>query len=162
MFSQCIMHIYKISSPNTDLIYVGMTRQTISRRLRGHHSHRKRYLANAQGAHFCSSYRVLECGDATIESIEETDDHRREGFWIEELNSCNKLRMQTDWTDPVEVAKTKHAYYVVHRDETNAFRNTPISCSKCGSFVSRRNIARHKKINYCISYEALHAPGVAE
>jgi hypothetical protein len=78
------MLIYKITSPNTDLVYVGKTNQTLGRRFQCHHSDDKGWLAGKPKTS-CTSYKVLEHGDARIELIEETEDasgKQREEYWI--------------------------------------------------------------------------------
>lgn len=58
-----IGRIYKISSKNHSLVYIGSTRSTIQQRFYGHCN----ILNN------CSSRELIKCGDATIELIQEVD-----------------------------------------------------------------------------------------
>ena len=108
------MKIYKITSPNTELVYVGMTTKTLKRRLQGHRSSAKMYSRGVPK--YCSSFKVLDCGDAVIELIEETDDARREAYWIAELNTCNQMKLMVDWSDPVSVAKYNREYRAANID----------------------------------------------
>ena len=86
------MLIYKIISPNTDLVYVGKTKCTLNRRLSGHLSKYKAWLAGKPVSN-CSSYKVLEHGDCSIVLIE---DGSREGYWIKEMNACNTMTLDYD------------------------------------------------------------------
>ena len=158
------MKIYKITSPNTDLVYVGMTIQGLKRRFSGHHSSAKRYTRGL--TNYCSSIKVLEHGDAVIELIEETDDKRRETFWIQELNACNERKMTLDMSDPVSIAKYNRKYKEANRDaiiewdrkyreankdDRNERAREKVTCNHCGRIGSRRNISTHKKSQRCIN-----------
>ena len=144
------MKIYKITSPNCDLVYVGMTTRTLKERLWGHNSCAKRYSRGLPG--YCSSIKVLEHGDAVIELIEETDDKRREGYWIEELNSCNQVKLNLlDKSDPVSIAKYNREYGQANKDAIHERRSEKVGCDHCGRIVSLRNMARHKKLELCIN-----------
>tara|TARA_R110001632_G_scaffold102210_2_gene210221 strand:- start:155 stop:637 length:483 start_codon:yes stop_codon:yes gene_type:complete len=152
------MKIYKITSPNCDLVYVGKTTKTLKRRLQKHHSGAKMYMEGKRTS-VCSSIKVLEHGDAVIELIEETDDHRREAHWIKELNGCNQVKMNlVDKSDPVSVAKYNREYNKANRERLleyhrgcSEYRNETVGCDHCGRMVSRRNMARHKKLELCIN-----------
>ena len=150
------MFIYKITSPNTELVYVGKTTQTLKRRLQKHHSHANRYMKC--GDNYCSSIKVLECGDAVIELIEETDDKRREPHWIRELGGCNQVKMISDKSDPVSIANYNREYNKANRERLlersracSEYRNEKIACHNCGKMGSRRNMARHEKSELCIN-----------
>ena len=166
------MKIYKITSPNTDMVYVGKTTRTLKVRFDEHRGAVKRYVK--YGDRYCSSIKVLECGDAVIEVLEETDNHKREGYWIAELNACNQLKLNLlDKSDPVSVAKYMREYRVANKDamtennrkyreanrerilehsrECSEYRNEKIGCDHCGRMVSRRNISTHKKSERCIN-----------
>jgi len=158
------MLIYKIISPNTDLVYVGMTVRRLVQRLACHRSNYKRYLAGISG--YCSSYKVLECGDCTIELIEETDDKSREFYWIRELNTCNDCRYHQSERAQKYVAERdgiledRKASYVINKDaileDRKAYyqRNKKtqaekIACDNCGRVVSRSGMTAHKKRKSC-------------
>ena len=84
-----IMLIYKIISKNSDLVYVGGTDQTLKLRFSGHQTSYKCWLEGKPRSYY-SSYKVLECGDCSIEMLEETEDDTREQFWVRELDACNE------------------------------------------------------------------------
>ena len=84
-----MMKIYKLTSPNTDLVYVGKTIMRLCDRMKVHRW-------TAKNTRDCSSHKIFDCGEASIELIEETED--REAFWINELNSCNNSRLNGGMT----------------------------------------------------------------
>lgn len=60
--------IYTVRSRSCELVYIGSTIQTLPDRLSGHYRHLKSYK-NGKGDK-CSSYQILEKGDAYIELFE--------------------------------------------------------------------------------------------
>ena len=62
--------IYKLWSPSKNIIYIGSTTQTLSRRLGKHLSNYKLYK-NDNNKPYYTSYLVLECDDYKIELLEE-------------------------------------------------------------------------------------------
>ena len=81
------MQIYKLTSSQTDLVYVGKTKQTLEKRFQDHKDH---YIGWLDGkSEFRSSYFLTEYDDFKIELIEETKNSLREIHWILKLNSCN-------------------------------------------------------------------------
>ena len=81
------MKIYKLTSSQTDQVYVGKTTQTLKDRFYSHKSDYNRWL-NGLGD-FKSSYFLTEYDDAKIELIEETNNSLREIYWIQKLNTVN-------------------------------------------------------------------------
>tara|TARA_R100000951_G_C2640034_1_gene180617 strand:- start:1318 stop:1911 length:594 start_codon:yes stop_codon:yes gene_type:complete len=87
--------IYRIVSNATDKVYIGSTYQALSSRMSGHRKEFKRYM-NGLVTAFCTSYSILEYGDAEIILIEncpcETKEElrARERFHIENNNCVNK------------------------------------------------------------------------
>ena len=159
------MKIYRITSPNTELVYVGKTTMTLAKRMICHKSGLKGYL-NGKKRYYCSSFKVIECGDAVIELIEETDDSKREAHWIRELGACNYQKLELDWSDKATKAEYNRKYRMENidacrghqrkyirknRDEINRRQVEQIPCDHCGIFSSRVNMARHKKSQRCIN-----------
>jgi hypothetical protein len=83
--------IYKLWSPSKNIIYIGSTTQTLSRRLSKHLGD---YKANTNNKSY--SYLVLECEDYKIELLEEYPCNNRqqleqkEGEYIKNNICCNK------------------------------------------------------------------------
>ena len=149
------MKIYRITSPNTELVYVGKTTMTLAKRMICHKSGLKGYL-NGKKRYYCSSFKVIECGDAVIELIEETDDSRREAHWIRELAACNQMKMRFDRSDKASRAecdrKYDQKYYQANRVERNRRAREQIPCDHCGRFSSRVNMQRHKRGKPCLEF----------
>jgi len=168
------MLIYKITSPNTDIVYVGQTSQTLRRRFSGHHTNYKGFLAGNPKAGSCTSIKVLEHGDATIDLIEETEDVSREFYWINTIpNTCNVKRGVFDYAannhdyheenkEEISARKKVHyaenkevlcakskARYAEKKEEINAKRNRKEPCPKCGRVVRHGDMARHHKTKRC-------------
>jgi len=140
------MLIYKITSPNTDIVYVGKTTATLRQRLWGHHSQYKGWLAGKPNISNCTSFKVLEHGDATIELIEETDDASREYHWINAIdNTCNVVRGRPLF----DHAAYHRARYAENKEEINAKENQREPCLKCGRIVNHSNMARHQRTKVC-------------
>ena len=82
--------IYKIVDNTNDNVYIGITTQTLKRRLNGH----KHKIT-------CSSRNIIKNGDYRIELIEETDDKSRERHWIENTECINITipgRTKKEWS----------------------------------------------------------------
>lgn len=76
--------IYKISSPQCDKFYIGMTTQTLEKRLRGHKSAYKRYVEKKLGC-CIASFEVVKFDDCIIELIEDVKcNNKKELEMIEE------------------------------------------------------------------------------
>jgi len=168
------MLIYKIISPNTDLVYVGMTNKTLELRLRQHHTMYKRFLVGKSKTREYTSSKVLEHGDATIELIEETEDEEREYHWVRELNACNRRRNlhfdkdtynhEYHQTNRDTILPQKRAYWAKNtkqiaarrnvqrkenREKINAMKRRKSPCPKCGRVVNHDTMARHQRTKVC-------------
>ncbi len=102
--------VYKITSGNSDKVYIGSTTQKLKKRLIGHMADFKRYM---QGEVInISSFEVLKEGDVKIELIEEFEDITRkelakhEGKYIQEMDCVNKM----------VAGRTKKEYYEDNRE----------------------------------------------
>jgi predicted GIY-YIG superfamily endonuclease len=145
------MLIYKVTSPNTDLVYVGHTDNT-RKRLIDHRSQYKRWLAG-KPQRYCSSYKVLEHGDYSISTIEETEDADREGYWIRELDACNIVKFDHD------KAAWQKNYYEENKEALSERKREKIPCDHCGRLVSRGNIPKHKRTKRCVNKEPIREKG---
>ena len=146
------MKIYCITSPNTKLLYVGKTIQTLAKRMIGHRSDMKRYV-RGKTTKYCSSYKVIECGDAVIELIEEIDDNSREAHWIRELGACNQRTMDAiDWSDHASILEYNRKYRMENRDALRKRKNEQIPCDHCGKSIIRQSMAKHKRTKRCLDF----------
>ena len=126
--------IYKITSPNTDKVYVGSTTGTIEKRLREHMKDYKMFLKGIDGVHHIISYDVIEHGDPEIHLIYEglfdsnSDLFRLEGETMQSIaNCCNTMimgRTRREYRDEYDVKnrdfikERKHVSYENHREST--------------------------------------------
>jgi GIY-YIG catalytic domain len=97
-------YIYKISSPHTDKVYIGSTKETLKRRLQQHNSSYIRYL-NKKTTNYVSSFEILKEGDVLILEIE-----RLENITIDELRlrETYLIRNTADTVNKVNPRITKH------------------------------------------------------
>jgi len=142
------MLIYKIISPNTDLVYVGSTIKTLRKCLADHHYQHKGWLAGKR--YYCTSFKVLEHGDCSIELIEEAEHASRKGYWIRELNACNHILYQ----HPNKASRNK-AHYEEKRDGILERMREKIPCDNCGRIVCRSSMTAHKETKRCVNNEPI-------
>jgi hypothetical protein len=110
--------IYKITSKQTEKIYVGSTCESrLKRRLQKHKSNMKEYLEGTRTS-YTTSFKILKFVDAKIELIEEypceskEELRTRERYWKEELGefAVNKL-------NPIRFERDEKEYYEKHRSK---------------------------------------------
>ena len=87
--------IYKLWSPSKNIIYIGSTTQSLSRRLAKHLTDYREYNKDNNKAYY-TSFIVLECDDYKIELLEDyacnnkQQLERKEGEYIKNNICCNK------------------------------------------------------------------------
>lgn len=158
-----ICRVYKLTSPHTDLVYVGSTIQTLNARLS---EHRKDYRAG-RGCGSCELSKLGEY-DVKIELLEEIEiDHKRdpkrcdyEQKWIDcTENTCNILRADKEYKKKYR-QKTKeywNEYNREHYQKNKEYLFEKIPC-ECGSVITRTNMTRHKKTQKHKDYMAAKKP----
>lgn len=151
-----IAHIYKITAPDTDRIYIGSTTQTIERRFTSHKSKYKQYLNGKY--HFISSFGLMDKNGVTIELIQtienitKTELMQTERSYIDLYRHCCVNLHNPFITDDERLklnAKRQIEYREANRDSINAKRNARVTCPLCGCQSSRKNISTHQKTNKC-------------
>lgn len=113
--------IYALSSPHTNLLYIGSTCLSLPLRLRNHIELYKQYLKGNNNRK-CSAFKLFELGDVRIETIDDCEDIcckkallKRERFWIENNNVVNK-------NIPSRTAKeSSKAHYYNHIEEKKQY-----------------------------------------
>ena len=80
------MYIYKLTSSQTDQVYIGKCK-SLNKRFNQHKCDYKLWLDDKRD--FRSSFFLIEYEDVKIELIEETNNFLREVYWIQKLNCCN-------------------------------------------------------------------------
>jgi hypothetical protein len=154
--------IYIIRSPNTEMVYVGHTIQTLKIRFSVHKSTWKTKTGS------CTSFLVLEKGDAYIELIEEVlvESEREldmiEQKWINQTpNTVNMNR--TYLTDEERLQqhressrryarehKEKYAeaykkYREANKEELKKKGKVKVLCEVCDCYVARSGIRPHER-----------------
>jgi hypothetical protein len=154
--------IYKISSSQTDLIYIGSTSLTLEKRMTYHRGGYNRWKKQASKITTVSSYDILDYGDAVISLIEDyptntqSELRAREQYWIQQYADLvvNKRRAYTGLTTVqyyqqyYQVNKEKLSArsaldYAANRESRLAYANERISCAECGYLYSRANKRHH-------------------
>ena len=141
-----LYNIYKLVSDSSDLVYVGRTVRTLTERFTQHRNHSTRKDR-------CSSWKVLEHGNCSIVFIEETEDPKREKYWIEELGACNTNKLTC--SDIVDSAKyrEKNREKLAEKQRAYIARKGKVKCDRCGFVLtSSSNLGRHQKSKRCRNY----------
>lgn len=133
-----IGRIYKISSPNTDKIYIGSTVQSLNDRF----SHHKRYFNYKEANNHRKSSDIIAYGDAVItelfkfENITLNELHSHEHKVILENNVVNK-QLNGDQKKIKEHRK--------HHD-----KEFTVCCMYCECEMKKRNMSNHiKSMKHC-------------
>ena len=141
--------IYKITSAQTDNIYIGSTTKTLKQRLSTHKCDYKRYLKNK--THYKSGYDIVKFDDAIIELIEEKEfkDKKemlfRERHYIEIYECVNRIiPIRTNEEHNNYHKEYNKKYKMDNKDKINAYANEKIIC-ECGHSYTRAHKAEHMK-----------------
>ena len=121
------MSVYKISSPQTEKVYVGATTETLAKRLSRHQQKFRTNYGNG------SVNQLLKFDDCNIELIENPPAdqlNERENFWIKELDSVN-IRID---------GRTYKEWYLDTLDKYTA----PFEC-ECGKTIQIRCKSAHSR-----------------
>ena len=132
--SKFIGRIYKITSPNTDKVYVGSTTGTLHKRMIKHKSEYTQFINGVGRLDHIRSFDVIEHGDAQMTLIYEgifntkAELFRLEGETMQSIeNCCNKMlmgRTRREYRDEYDVThrdfikERKHVSYEKHREST--------------------------------------------
>ena len=145
-----IYKIYKITSPQTEKVYIGSTKHTLNIRFSNH-----KCKLN------CSSKLLIEFGDAEIELVETVEiDQRfiRERYWIESygeqcVNEILPIRTKEEkreydrefqLANREQINEYSRAYRSAHKEQIKENRNEKITC-ECGGKTTKANISKHRK-----------------
>lgn len=131
--------IYCIASPNTHLLYVGSTCESLEHCLKGHEYDLKRWWNN----NYCyiSSFHILLCDECQISLLEnypcsnKYELHAREGYWIDHLgDSTVNLRREKGGQSKGR-EKEYHKSYDKQR----------VICPICNRELGRQSLWRHNE-----------------
>ena len=140
MASMITGRIYKLTSPNTDKVYIGSTTETLNTRLNKHVSDWKRRN--------CSSIYILEKGDYKIELLEEVqvessrDLTKIEQSWIDRFpNAVNKKKAH-------RTREQKLEWFSKNRKETKNY------CKVCDCWLIGRGAMRvhERRLKHIINF----------
>jgi hypothetical protein len=127
--------IYSIRSHMTEMIYIGSTCNTLSRRMANHKDTMKRWKSGV-GAK-TTSYDILEYGDAYIELIEEYPCNSK---ILLEKREGEIMRATENTVNRITVGRTKAEYYIDNADKLKQ-KNICL----CGGRYTFGNLPRHYK-----------------
>lgn len=127
--------IYKISSEQTDRVYVGSTTLPILTRFSVHKSHFKRWNNEEEGVGYCASFEIMQFDDADVEILEQAEMENRM-----ELRALEQI-----WLDrtPNIVNVKKAVLTPEQKQEYIAARLQKIKC-ECGGSYSITNLKHHR------------------
>ena len=151
-----VIYIIKHKTDDTKKVYVGSTND-FKRRIRRHKNNCNNEKSNFKlyqylrenGGFNQYEFIILECYVCNFKY----ELYDREDDYIKMYpNNLNQLRAYlTDEEHKKKNNEQKKIYYEEHREIINEKRNEKITC-ECGSIVSKRHIARHRKSLKHISY----------
>jgi hypothetical protein len=135
--------IYKLTSSNTDLIYIGSTTKTLQQRLSAHKYHHKLWKDNK--FNFMTSFKVFEDGnDAIIELLEtypcdsKKNLELRERYYIESHKCVNKCVPTRDHRESCK------QYRETNKDIIHKKEKEKVTCV-CGSQMRKDGKSAHLK-----------------
>jgi hypothetical protein len=144
--------VYMLRSPSTGMVYYGSTNDTIEMRLRGHSANYKSYKKGLM-KYMMTAFKVLECGDAEILTIEKVAGdlptlREREAYYIKNMPCVNKYvpnRSQKQYYEDNKAKRLEQmkAYYNAHKQEINEKRKQPKNCDLCKCNVT--NSTQHRR-----------------
>jgi hypothetical protein len=122
--------IYALSSPHTNLLYIGSTCMSFGLRLRNHQELYKQFIKGSHNRK-CSAFKLFELGfeDVRIETIDECEDIcckkallKKERFWIENNNCVNKnipsrTALESSKAHYYNHIEEKKQYYIDNREK---------------------------------------------
>jgi hypothetical protein len=139
--------IYIIKSLNTTNVYIGSTCLTLATRLSLHKSKYKAYL-NGKGC-YLSSFKILECGNAYIELLEEIQCInnqlllQKEGEYMNKINNVVNKNKAGVFVNSKDYKKDYNKnYYINNKD----YLSSKIEC-ECGGRYRRDCKYKHFHTN---------------
>ena len=134
-----IGRIYKLTSPQSELVYVGSTTASIKKRLSHHKTNYKRYTNGKHG--YISSHEILKHGDANIELIEQK----------EYKDKKEMLERERFFMDSIENTVNKNRCGVSHKESVE-HDGEKFKCD-CGGVYTRKNRNAHNKSKRHMNHE---------
>jgi Uri superfamily endonuclease len=148
--------VYKITSGNSDKVYIGSTVKSLKERLSGHFYSFKKFLKGE--VNNITSFEVLKEGDVKIELIEEFEDITRkelskhEGKYIKEINCVNKKIEGRTYKEYNDDHKEEHRLYreqhhaeILAKKKAYREKNRALLCQKQKEYMERKKQELNKK-----------------
>ena len=133
--------IYALSSPHTNLLYIGSTCLPLPIRLRNHYELYKQFL-KGNNNNKCTAFKLFELGNVNIETIEDCSEIcckksllKRERFWIENNNCVNKnipsrTQKESSKAHYDSHKEEKKQYYIDNREKRLQYAKDYINANK--------------------------------
>ena len=153
--SGIIGRIYKITSSETDNLYIGSTTQQLNIRCKEHKSDYRRYVSGK--SHYVSSFEICKYVDAKIELIHEglfndrSDMLQLEGEFIRTTPNCvNKYvvgRTLKEYreTNKNQINERHKEYREANKNQIAEKRNQKHTCPICNGKFTTANKSQHHK-----------------
>ena len=138
--------IYKLTSTQTDKVYIGKTKQTLNTRFSNHKCYYKKWINSDEETQkrikSCTAFQVLKFDDCVIHVLESNinadQSTERERYWIESTeNTCNK-------NIP---GRTVMEHYYDNHDHMKELQNTYSKTTKAKAARQAYEDANRKAIN---------------
>jgi hypothetical protein len=163
------INFYKITSTNTDKVYVGSTKHDINERLKKHETD-YRYFKEGKYK-YVTSFEILECKDYKIELLEnkicESKEERntveckyiintpntvnrnlpgrtREQYYQDNKEDIDEYHRQRYQNNKQEINEHQRQYYRDNKEERNRKANEKHNC-QCGGKFTNANKSQHEK-----------------
>ncbi len=161
------INFYKISSANTDKVYVGSTKKDINERLKQHETDYRNFKDGKY--HFVTSFEILECKDYKIELLENKICQNKEErdtveckYIINTPNTVNKYlpgrtREQYRQDNKEELNEYNRQYRQDNKEEIRRKANEKHNC-RCGGKYTKANKSIHEKTQKHQTFIRNHQP----
>ena len=144
------INFYKITSTNTDKIYVGSTEKDINERLNQHETHYR--LFKDGKFHYITSFEILECKDYKIELLENKVCQSKEE---RDTVECKYIINTPNTVNRNLPGRTREQYYNDNKEDIYEYHRQRYQNNKqelkrkhncfCGGKYTKKHKSRHEK-----------------
>ncbi len=146
--------IYALKSNNSELSYIGSTRNYASARKAQHRYHHRMYMEDKSSL-FCASFNVLNCDldpeliilEEGLEHLSSKDFHIREGYWIDKKkeDGWDVTNMLCPYHDEEYYRQQRKKKYIRQKSQKRAYY-----------MANREKILAKQKANYHSKKKIIH------
>lgn len=136
--------IYKITSPSTDLMYIGSTTQSLKTRFANH-------ISNCFNRNSVKSAEIIKFNNASIELIEDYPCNTKKDLELREAYHIKTNKNQC--VNKAIPRRTKRQYWLDNKDEIDEYRGFQIDCY-CGGKYTLKHKTTHFKTDRHLNYLA--------